>query len=563
MADRDRRTEHRRRNDKYNEDIRRSSKSRPAQRRESVVEEESLYRNTAKSTHTPNKRRRKSMEKDRKRTKREQRKIERRNRISRNIGIGLVAFQMVASILFAIAVLTIGMLPTRHVIVLMLLLILLCGSLLAGQIFSRKNAVAGKIVSIIMIVVLLVGAFFLFKTSGTLSMITGGDVKVDNMVVAVLDDDSAESIEDALDYSFGVQYSLGEDHTVETIEFLETEFGVTLNITEYSGMDTLATALQTGAVQAIIYNESYAGIIEDDNEDFATDIRILYEYGIVSALNLEAEAAAAIEVENETFTVYISGIDVYGSITKNSRSDVNILATINPTTGQILLTTTPRDYYVQFPGVTGDSYDKLTHAGIYGVDTSIDTLENLYDIDIDFYARVNFTSLIEMVDALGGITVNSDYAFSSDATPTGETVYFSVGENTLDGSAALAFSRERKNLTGGDNQRGINQQEVIVGMIEKAISPAIITGATGLLDSVSGNVDTNMTEAQIQNLIKMQINEMTSWNIQSISATGTDASAYCYSYSGGALYVMEPDEDSIAEIQALIQSVYDGAILSE
>ena len=188
------------------------------------------------------------------------------------------------------------------------------------------------------------------------------------------------------------------------------------------------------------------------------------------------------------------------------------MAVVNPVSHQILLVTTPRDYYVEIPGVSGGQKDKLTHAGIYGVDASMSTLEQLYDTEIQFYARVNFTSLIEIVDALGGVDVESEYAFTTSGD-SGRVVNVVQGTNHFNGEEALAFSRERQNVPGGDNQRGKDQQAVITAMIKKMVSPAILTGANGILNSVSGNVETNMSESQIQELIKTQLSDGVSWNI--------------------------------------------------
>ncbi len=479
---------------------------------------------------------------------------QRSNIKSKRIGMILATIQAIASLVFAVAIIKLNMLPVSYVAIILVLLVLLDGLLLAGQYFSKKNAIAGKIISAVLTIALLVGAFYIFRVSGTLSSITGGDTKVDHMVVAVMDEDAAETLEDAADYTFGAQFSMDGDDVTDAITGIEEELGQEINVVEYDDMQALATALQSGEVGAIIYNEAHSSFIEDENTTFATDIRIIYTYEIAKELSLADTEAANIEVTDESFIVYISGIDVYGDITKNSRSDVNMLAVINPTTEQILLVNTPRDYYVSFPGVTGDSKDKLTHAGIYGVDTSMETLEELYDIDIDFYARVNFTSLIEMVDALGGISVYSEYAFTSTLHAGLYTLYVQQGYNDFDGTDALIFARERYNVPGGDDQRGINQQEVIKAMIDKATSPAIITSANSLLSSVSGNVDTNMTDAQIQDLLKLQIANNIDWDITSVSATGTGSSAYCYSYSGSTLYVTIPDYDSV---DAVTEQIYE------
>ena len=222
--------------------------------------------------------------------------------------------------------------------------------------------------------------------------------------------------------------------------------------------------------------------------------------------------------------------------------------------------TTPRDYYVEIPGVSGGQKDKLTHAGIYGVDASMATLEELYDTELEFYARVNFTSLIEIVDALGGVDVESEYAFTT-SSDSGMVINVEQGTNHFNGEEALAFSRERQNVPGGDNQRGKDQQAVITAMIKKMVSPAILTGANGILNSVSGNVETNMSQSQIQELIKTQLSEGASWNITSMAAEGTGDNQYCYSYSGAPLYVMQPDQASVDAIKEAITAVENGETL--
>jgi len=196
------------------------------------------------------------------------------------------------------------------------------------------------------------------------------------------------------------------------------------------------------------------------------------------------------------------------------------------------------------------------------VDISVATLEQLYDTDIDFYARVNFTSLIEMVDALGGIDVESKIAFTTSKA-SGAVVDIQNGTNRLNGEEALAFCRERKNLDDGDNQRGKHQQAVLTAMIKKMMTPALLTSANGILNSVQENAETNMGQSQIQSLVKMQLSEGGSWDIISMAAEGTGDKQYCYSYSDSALYVTLPDAASVAEISAAIDSVMNGDLLIE
>ena len=482
------------------------------------------------------------------------------NQISWTIGVVLGVIQAVASVVFMIALFVLDMLPVKYLSIIAGLLLIALLIVFTSQLLSKKKGIAGKIFSVLMSVILAVGSFYIFKANGTVSEISGSGTKVDKVVVAILADDPAESIQDAKDYSFGVQYALKGEEIQETVSAINEELGSAIAETEYRSVQEQATALHNGDVQAIIYNEAYNGILSEEFGDFGNSIKVIYSHSIET--KVENNAAEQVEVKDDTFTVYISGIDVYGAIETNSRSDVNIMAVVNPTSHQILLVTTPRDYYVEIPGISGGELDKLTHAGIYGVDASMATLGQLYDTTIDFYARVNFTSLVEMVDALGGVDVYSEQAFTT-SEDTGLVMNVVQGENHFNGQQALAFSRERMNVDGGDFQRGKNQQAVITAMIKKAVSPAILVGANGILNSVSGNVDTNMSQDQIQTLIKTQLSDGGAWNIKSVAAEGTGDQQYCFSSPGSLLYVTQPDPNSVASIKAMIDSVENGEVFTD
>lgn len=482
------------------------------------------------------------------------------NQISWTIGVVLGVIQAVASVVFMIALFVLDMLPVKYLAIIAGLLLIALLIVFTSQLLSKKKGIAGKIFSVLMSVILAVGSFYIFKANGTVSEISGSGTKVDKVVVAVLADDPAETIQDAKDYSFGVQYALKGEEIQETVGAINEELGSAIAETEYRSVQEQATALHNGDVQAIIYNEAYNGILSEEFGDFDNSIKVIYSHSIET--KVENNAAQQVEVKDDTFTVYISGIDVYGAIETNSRSDVNIMAVVNPTSHQILLVTTPRDYYVEIPGISGGELDKLTHAGIYGVDASMATLGQLYDTTIDFYARVNFTSLVEMVDALGGVDVYSEQAFTT-SEDTGLVMNVVQGENHFNGQQALAFSRERMNVDGGDFQRGKNQQAVITAMIKKAVSPAILVGANGILNSVSGNVDTNMSQDQIQTLIKTQLSDGGAWNIKSVAAEGTGDQQYCFSSPGSLLYVTQPDPNSVASIKAMIDSVENGEVFTD
>ena len=266
----------------------------------------------------------------------------------------------------------------------------------------------------------------------------------------------------------------------------------------------------------------------------------------------------AMAITTEPFVVYLSGVDNRGELTEDARSDVNILAVVNPLTKRVALINTPRDYYVDLAGT--DSKDKLTHAGLYGVQTSMDTLGGLYGIEVDQYVRINFAGFIDIVDALGGVDVYSDQAFTSVGSPGYyDPTTFEEGWNHLDGAAALAFARERHAFATGDIQRGINQMKVIDAMLDKIKSPALLTSYSKLLAAVSDNFVTSLSSNQITALVRMQLSDFASWDIENYSVTGSSSSStHCYSAQGQKLYVMKPDEDSVAQAQALIQSVLSG-----
>ena len=264
------------------------------------------------------------------------------------------------------------------------------------------------------------------------------------------------------------------------------------------------------------------------------------------------------KITKEPFVVYLSGVDNRGELTEKARSDVNILAVVNPTTKQAALINTPRDYYVDLAGT--DSKDKLTHAGLYGVETSMATLGNLYGVNVDHYIRINFAGFINIIDAIGGVDVYSDQAFTSVGSPGYyDPTTFAEGWNHLDGKSALAFARERHAFKTGDIQRGINQMKVIDAMAEKLKSPALLMSFSKLMDAMSDCFVTSLSQEQISALVRMQLGDLSSWDIQSYSVTGTGGkSSKCYSAKGQSLYVMKPDENSVNEAKALIAAVLGG-----
>lgn len=302
----------------------------------------------------------------------------------------------------------------------------------------------------------------------------------------------------------------------------------------YPELASLTVGLDNKQVDIATVKSSYVQLLQENNISFYQSIEVLATFKI----KVKAATTGTKTDTTKPFVLYISGIDTYGEISSVSRSDVNILAVINPQTHKILLVNTPRDYYVQLHGTTGVR-DKLTHAGIYGIDMSITTLEDLYGTNIDYYMRVNFASLLSIVDSIGGVSVYSETAFKA-----GKHSY-QAGYNDLDGEQALAFSRERYSFEDGDRMRGKNQQRVIEAIIHKLSSPASLVNYQNILKSFGGALQTNASSNEMTALVSQQLNSMRKWQVESVSVDGTGKTASTYSMGSLPLYVMEPDISTV------------------
>ena len=439
-----------------------------------------------------------------------------------------------------------GLVPTKYLVAIIIVLLILFGVTFGLQYVKNKVYIVGIVLSIILSILQAIGIVYMLKADKLMADVGGANYKTDNMIVVVKKDNPASNLMDASMYRFGTQTAVDQENTQTMLDNINKALGREVKVEQYGTVQELANALLEGRVDAAVYNQALDGLITDSIEDYSDKVRVLYHYGIET--ELEQETA---DVE-EPFNVYISGIDVDGPITTNSRSDVNIIMTVNPNTKKILLTTTPRDYYVQIPDISGEQRDKLTHAGIYGVDASMRTLEQLYGIDISYYARVNFSSLVKIVDTLGGVDVDSDFEFTAGG------YQFKQGMNHLDGKQALAFSRERYSFEDGDNQRGKDQEKVLTAILNKAMSPAILSNASALIADVSDSVQTNMTQEEMAKFIKMQLNDGASWTIESQAASGNGDTQACYSSGDQPLYVMWPDEAVVQSISAKMNEILNG-----
>lgn len=304
--------------------------------------------------------------------------------------------------------------------------------------------------------------------------------------------------------------------------------------------------LKSGKSKAMVLSGSYASLLESVDSNYASNLKTIYTYKIKKKNNNSAK-----QVDSKVFNIYISGIDTYGPISTVSRSDVNIIMTVNMNTHKILLTTTPRDAYVKIPGGGADQYDKLTHAGIYGVETSEQTLEDLYGIKIDYYARINFTSFLKLIDQLGGVTVHNDQAF------TQEKFDFPVGDIQMNSEQALGFVRERYNLDGGDNDRGKNQEKVISAILNKLASLKSVSNFTSIVNNLQDSVQTNMSLNTINALANTQLESGSKFTVTSQAVTGTGSTGQLISYAmpNSSLYMMKLDNSSVESASQAIKKL--------
>ena len=461
------------------------------------------------------------------------------------LGAVLTLVQAITAALFIYLLNGTGMIPWKYVLMTFggLAALVLIAVLLVS-IRNQTTRIIAVVLSILAISVQLVGSSYLYRTMNLLQN-SESSYKTDTLDIVVRSDDPAETITDVAEYSFGLVDDLTEEEKTALVQSLTRKTGKKVEYKEYATASEVVKALDDGEVDVVVYREAYAPILEEVMESFSTGTRVIDKHEI------RTEMAYEYVEPGEPFNVLISGIDVKGDISQASRSDVNIIVTINPKTKKIIMTSTPRDFYVEIPGITNGERDKLTHAGIYGEDASIRTLEALYGIDITNYVRVNFTTLIDIVDAIDGVDVWSDYEFECY---TDHEVYINKGMNHLNGREALAFCRERFSFPDGDNQRGRDQEAVLKAIIEKVMSPALIVNASALIESMQGSFQTDIPQSKIAELINQQLSEGTDWLILR-QAAASGESGMKNTYSAGMASVTEPDMYSVKKNAARIMSI--------
>lgn len=492
-------------------------------------------------------------------------------------GIIISAVLFCAEMAFIVLLLYMKLISVKYIGVIsaVLLVFLLLVYLLVRKARKKIRFIIGVVLSVLILAVLGTGSLYIYKTVSALDTITGVNKDVTKINVYVKEDDPAQKLADASGYTFGILSELDRDNTDQALQQMYYELGSDVQTNEYSGLSELADSLNNGTTGAIILNQAYLDVLDemDNYSSFSSQLREIASLQVETVVQRKTpqvteatgsttetsdNSSADAAVTDEVYTIYVSGIDTRGEMTASSRSDVNIILTVNTRTKQILMISTPRDYFVPL-SISNGVPDKLTHAGIYGVNVSMDTLNMLYDININYYFRLNFAGFEKIIDALGGITVNSDYEFDSQNT---KGYHFNKGENHLNGEQALVFTRERYAFKEGDRQRGRDQMAVIQGVVDKATQPAFLKNYLSVMDSLDGCFETNVPYDIIASLVRRQLDEGGSWQVLSYSADGTGDTQKPYSMSQKA-YVMIPDQTTVDKAKTLMKKVREGFMLSE
>lgn len=479
------------------------------------------------------------------RTKRKQKRTNNRSWGMVNIGLTILYAILAAVLLFIMFNYNFLSFRFLNIIITLGLLVVLAISIFLQK--TKKSPLVTTTVLVIFSLVSLVGIFGFKQMIDITNRMnqTATFSEVEMSIVVPKDSD----IKDVSQITSVQAPTKVDKNNIDTLmSALKEDKKVDVKVDEVSSYQEAYDNLKSGKSQAMVLSGSYASLLESVDSDYASNLKTIYTYKIKTKNNSSTKQA-----DSKVFNIYISGIDTYGSISTVSRSDVNIIMTVNMNTHKILLTTTPRDAYVKIPGGGADQYDKLTHAGIYGVETSEQTLENLYGINIDYYARINFTSFLKLIDQLGGVTVHNDQAFTS----LHGKFDFPVGDIQMNSEQALAFVRERYSLDGGDNDRGKNQEKVISAIVNKLASLNSVSNFTSIVNNLQDSVQTNMSLDTINALANAQLDSGSKFTVTSQAVTGTGSTGQLTSYAmpNSSLYMMKLDDSSVESASQAIKNL--------
>lgn len=487
------------------------------------------------------------------------------HQIFRIVGAVLSLLLLISSAILGAMIVAINFLPSMYLLpALVVLGIIAIGFSVVMVHHKVKPAIKMPFffLSILFSTIYILGINYLNKTFDFFDNLKDQDSLTESYYVVVEKDSEYKDIHDLRGKTVAT-YNENLEIYQEALKKLQAL--VKIELKEVDSIGALSSSLADHSADGVLISAVHQGVLDDlapnEKARFSENTRIIYTIEV----RVDAKTSISenkIDISTEPFTVYISGIDAYGDISsmQRGRSDVNMLATVNPQTHEVLLTSIPRDYYVQLHGTTGNR-DKLTHAGIYGVQMSVETLEDLLDIEIDYYLKVNFSTVVNLVDTIGGIDVYSDQQF---VPWTNRNITIPKGNVHMDGAMALAFARERKSYATGDRHRVQNQQDVIAAIIKKISgSTVILTKYAEILDNLSSSITTNIGKDEISSLVKMQLQDMPSWQIGQYSLNGSDSHNFTYSMGQQLLYVMEPNPETVKTAHDNIMMVIEGKPLSD
>lgn len=493
------------------------------------------------------------------------------NKGYRIFSIILSILTVVAAGFFLFQIINLNVLPMPLLLSVIAIIVLVVLIMLLLLLFITKRAFSRIVVSVLTVLVcgiIAYGGYSIYKTGSMLSNITTPEGKVANTIsVIALKDSNIDELQNLRDKKVGVLNTLDRVGTDKCLEEIADD-NIAITQTGFDGLSAEVAALYDHSVDAIILNESRRGSVVDLDQysDFDNNTKVIYQT-VYYTDSVKSTTKKVTDITEQPFTVLISGSDSRNGFAEVGRSDVNMIATVNPKTHTVLLTSIPRDYYVTTEcdegyGCAQGQLDKLTHTGLHGVDTTKRTIENLLGIEINYTLRVNFNSVVNLVNALGGIDVYVPEGYAVPSFWTNRSYGVTEGNNHLDGEGALAFARERYAYAEGDNQRVKNQQTVLMAIAKKALSPAIITNYSSLMDALSGALETDLSNEEIQKLIQNQINNGGDWNFITTALTGTGSTEFCAELGDNA-YVTIPNEESVQAARIQIQEVLEGKEVTE
>ena len=472
------------------------------------------------------------------------------------IGGSLLAIQFFASILLVFSLIKLNILQVWQLALIIGILFLIFAYNVFELFFRKRAKLFGLIASCVLAILISGGCFYAYQyiqqADDFLASITGIQEETVVYDVYVRKNGNITTYDQLKDKEIGFMYD--NPNLNDLKNKIHDELG-NLNAVGYDIIGSLISDAYEGKISAFTISESYIEFLEDSNVKIKDDFVVIHQ--VKFAVPGRSDLRTPVDVVKEPFIVYISGSDApSGNINDVSRSDVNILAVVNPGKGKILLVNIPRDYYVQLHGTQGLP-DKLTHAGLYGINMSKATIEDLLDIKINYTFKVGFSGVKKFVDAVDGIDIESR-AKMNIKNEHGHMCYIQVGWNHLDGECALRYARERKTFKYGDLDRGKNQQQVITAVINKLTDLHYLTRYTQILDAAKGTFQTSFNESEISDFIRWQLAELKHWQVESIQIEGQNSMQPTYSLGSTKLYVFlrnaESEQAAKAKIAEYLQN---------